>query len=447
MSDEPMQRIVAIVGRPNVGKSALFNRMAGRRIAIVHAQSGVTRDRLMCEVSWNDRAFELIDTGGVCNVDGATNRDVIEAGIRGQVDVALGDAALALLVVDALGGLKPMDFEVARLLRTSGCPAIVVVNKTDTPAQDGIAAEFEQLGYPVFPVSALHNRGIDDLLREITEDLPPVENVTEAHPLKVAVVGRPNVGKSSYINRLLRADRVIVSDVPGTTRDSVNVPFAVGSGEQARHYVLIDTAGMQKRNRVNSSLEKFSYWRAERSIREANVVLLVLDATAGPTLQDKKIGAAVVEQGKGCVIVVNKWDLSETTQRQCAPMIADMMPFLTFCPVVFVSSKTGYNVRRSVETIDHVGSQVTMSLPTGVLNRTIMDACEKVHAPAVKGRRLKIFYSTQVGCEPIRIRCFVNDPRCVPANYRSYLAKMIRRKFGLEGAPLVLQFTERRPPR
>lgn len=443
MSENEKGRVVVIVGRPNVGKSALFNALLGRRAAIVHAESGVTRDRLMREVAWGEERFELIDTGGLCNVDGARGRDVIETGILSQVEAALGDAAAAIFVVDLEAGLLPMDEEVARLLRTGSCRVVVAANKADSPERDGLADEFTALGFPVYPVSALHKRGFEPMVEDVIAALPPAANPTLAEPLRVAVVGRPNVGKSSFINRLLRAERVLVSDIPGTTRDSVDVPFTVGQGEQARHYVLIDTAGLRKQRKIRSRVEQVSVVQAQRSIRDANVVLLVLDAVEGPSLRDKKIAASVLEQGKGLVVIVNKWDLATVTQRAYAPAVVREMPFVSICPIVFVSSRTGYNIRRSVDAIDHVGAQIRMELPTGVLNRTLSDAQAQVHPPAVKGKRLRIFYATQVGCEPIRIRLFVNDPRCVTPPYREYLVKSLRRRFGLEGAPLVLLFSPR----
>lgn len=443
------KRIVAIVGRPNVGKSALFNRLAGGRIAIVHEESGVTRDRLMRQINWNDKRFELIDTGGVCNVDRARDRDVIEKGIRAQVDAALEDATVAVLVVDVTAGMVPMDMEVANILRSNGRDVIVAMNKCDNHERDNDVSEFEVLGFPVFPVSALHDRGIDDLVEAVLKLLPEEENLTLGEPLKVAVVGRPNVGKSSYINRLLRSDRVIVSDVPGTTRDSIDIPFTVGSGLQARHYLLIDTAGMRQMGKIDSSVERFSRFRAEHSIEKADVVVLVLDALQGPTTQDKKVASLVLEKNKGCVILVNKWDLQDATQTQYRPAVYNVMPFMDYCPMVFVSSKTGYNIRRSIDAIDQVASQVSTDIPTGVLNRTIIDACERVHPPSSRsGGRLKIYYATQTGKSPIRIRMFVNNPRNVRPEYRTYLIKTLRSRFGLDGAPILLVFSARsREPR
>jgi len=440
------KRVVAIVGRPNVGKSAMFNRLAKRRIAIVHAESGVTRDRLMREVNWGDERFELVDTGGVCNIDRSANDDVIEAGIHSQVDAALGDAAVAIFVVDVQAGLHPIDDGIAGLLRASGCEVIVAANKADGESHDIGSVDFEHLGFPVFPVSALQNRGFEEMMRPVVAALPEAENPTELNPLRVAVVGRPNVGKSSYINRLLRNNRVIVSNIPGTTRDSIDIPFAVGKGKQARHYVLVDTAGMRRSGKVDSSVEKFSLIRAEKSIKGANVVILVLDAKQGPTSFDKKIAALISEYNRGCVVLVNKWDLAEgeVTQRQYGPALVKTMPFMGHCPVLFASAKSGYNIRQTVEAIDYVAGQVMVEIPTGILNRTIQDAYEKVNPPSRSGRRLKIYYATQVGADPVRIRMFVNNPKLITPQYRSYLIKRLRAKFGLEGAPVILQFRARK---
>lgn len=437
-------RIVAILGRPNVGKSALFNRLAGRRVAIVHAQSGVTRDRLIREVVWENSRFELIDTGGIC-APSRSERDEIEEGIRRQAEAAVEDATVILLVTDIQTGVHPMDEEVAALIHRSGCRVFLVANKADGERQDAGASDFSRLGFPVFPISALQNRGIDELMTKVVEALPEAENKTVITPLRVAIVGRPNVGKSSYINRLLRSDRVIVSDVPGTTRDSIDVPFSVGGGYQARHYVLVDTAGIRSSGKIDNTVERFSLFRSEQSIKEANVVVLVLDTLQGPTAYDKKIAALINEHRRGCVILVNKWDLagSEVTQRQYEPALMKTMPFMAHCPIVFASAKDGYNVKRTVEAIDLVAAQVTGTLPTGILNRTIQDAVEKVSPPALQGRRLKLYYATQVGTDPIRIRIYVNKKDLIRPAYEIYLIKALREKFGLEGAPVLLQFQPR----
>lgn len=437
------KRVVAIVGRPNVGKSAIFNRLVGGRIAIVHEESGVTRDRLMREVLWQNERFELIDTGGVCNVDKAKNADVIEGGIRKQVDAALEDAAVALLVVDVSAGVVPMDIEVADILRKSGHQVIVAANKCDSPERDRLVSEFERFGFPVFPVAALHDRGFEELMAAVIKLLPEAENKTIISPLKVAVVGRPNVGKSSYVNRLLCSDRVIVSNIPGTTRDRIDIPFTVGAGEQARHYTLMDTAGMRSIGKIDSSVERFSHFRSEQGIEKSDVVVLVLEADHGPTAYDKKIASLICKSRKGCVLLVNKWDLMATTKKIYSEMLIKAMPFMAYCPIVFVSSKTGQSIKSSIEVIDHVAAQTRTEIPTGVLNRTISDACEKVHAPAIGGKQLKIYYSTQIGTAPIRIKLFVNHPTVIRDPYRIYLTRILRQKFGLEGAPVVLSFSAR----
>ncbi len=433
---------MAIVGRPNVGKSALFNRIIGRRLAIVHEESGVTRDRLISEAHWREQRFDLIDTGGLAVMDGARPEHVIAAETARQVDVALEDAAVVLFVVDLQAGRLPMDEEVARRLHQSGRPVFIAANKADNSQMDRQADEFAGLGFPVFPVSASHNRGVDTLLGAAVKKLPPPAPRASVAPLKVAVVGRPNVGKSSYINRLLGSDRVIVSEIPGTTRDSIEIPFAIGKGPQARHYLLIDTAGMRKPGRVHNSVEKFSLFRAEQSIANADVVVLMLDAGEGPTEQDKKIAAKIVENRKGCVLLVNKWDLAEGTKvspREYAEALQRALYFVENIPVVFASAKSGFNLRKSIEAIDHVAAQTEQKLATGVLNRVLHDAVDKIQPPLVQGRRFKLFYATQTGTRPIRVKLFVNDPKRLAPAYRAYLLRSLRTAFGLEGAPVVLQ--------
>lgn len=433
------KRVVAIVGRPNVGKSALFNRLARRRIAIVHEESGVTRDRVSCEVVWNDHRFELIDTGGVAMLDKASVADRIEQGTRAQVDIAIADASVVIFVTDLTAGVAPLDEEVARLLHASGRKVFVAANKADNTSKDAQAVDFEALGFESFPVSAMHGRGVDVLMEVVVAALPPGEPEGEKPALKVAVVGRPNVGKSSYINRLLGHERLIVSEIAGTTRDSIEVPFAIGRGDEARHYVLIDTAGMRKVGKVHNSVERFSVFRAEKSIERADIVVLMLDAVEGPTVQDKKIAAKILECRKGCLLLVNKWDLAEGADaEEYEKALHRELFFLDYAPVVFVSSKTGFSVKRSIDVIDHVAGQVGTELPTGLLNRTMHDAFERVQPPEVDGRRLKFYYCTQTGTKPIWIRLFVNDPRRITDAYRTYLLRTLRRAFGLEGAPVVL---------
>lgn len=441
MSEESLQRIVAIVGRPNVGKSALFNRIVRQRVAIVHEECGVTRDRITRRANWEGSVFELIDTGGLAMIDGSKEADTIAVGVRQQVETALADAAVVIFVTDLTSGVTPLDQEVARLLHRTGRKVVMAANKADTERLDAAVDEFRSLGFPVFPISAVHNRGVDVLMSAIIPELPPGTPATDREPLKVVVVGRPNVGKSSYINSLLGSERVIVSEIPGTTRDSIEVPFTIGQGEAASHYLLIDTAGMRKVGRVHQSVERFSLFRAEQSIERADVVVLVLDAEQGPTEQDKKIAATIIENHKGCLLLVNKWDLAgKMSQQRYRDALLKELFFMSYVPVVFASAKSGFNIRKSVEAIDYVSTQVSATLPTGVLNRVLRDAFQKVQPPMVKGHRLKLYYATQVGSKPIRLRLFVNDPHRRADAYEIFLLSNLRGAFGLEGAPIVLTY-------
>lgn len=439
-----MSRIVAIVGRPNVGKSAVFNRIVGRRVAIVHDQPGVTRDRVSAEAEWQGQRFELIDTGGLGLLDQKAARDEIAAGTRAQAEVAIQDAAVIVLVTDITAGLTPLDREVALMLHKSGRRVVVAANKADNEKLDGQAVEFASLGFPVFPVAALHQRGFDPLLKAVVAGLPQEVSPTISQPLRVAIVGKPNAGKSSFVNRVLRHDRVIVSEVPGTTRDSIEVPFSIGEGPQARHYVLIDTAGLRKLRRAEEAVERWSVMRAQKSIEDADVVVLVMDAVQGPTEQDKKIAGLILDARKGCVCLINKWDLAQgetkVTQREYEKAMRQNLYFLAFVPMVFASAQSGYNVRKAIEVMDRVAGQLIATIPTSTLNRVLHDAFKRTQPPMVKGRRLKFYYATQVGTRPIRLRLFVNEPTLTTAAYRLYLLGRLRDALGLEGAPIVLDF-------
>ena len=444
MTATPIKRTIAIVGRPNVGKSALFNRLVKRRVAIVHEESGVTRDRLSCEVTWEDERFEILDTGGIGILRADATTDEIERGTRMQVDVALEDAPIVIFVVDITAGILPLDEEVAAILHRSGRTVYLAANKADSPPLDEQTSEFDRLGFPTFPVSALHDRGVGDLIEQAVSHLPKIENETIADPLRVAIVGRPNVGKSSYINRLLRSDRVIVSEVPGTTRDSIEIPFSVGTGPGARHYVLIDTAGIRRQGRVKDAVDQFSMVRTQKAIENCDIAVLVMDTVEGPTTRDKKIAASIIEANKGCLILVNKWDLAdEVTQRAYSTAMGEALPFLSFVPVVHASAQSGFNIRKTIETIDYVSSQIQATLSTGVLNRALHDAFQRTSPPAKRGRRMKFYYATQVSKKPVRIRMFVNDPRLASDSYRTYLTNSLRRAFGLEGAPILLRLSAR----
>ena len=448
MEVQDTNRIVAIVGRPNVGKSALFNRIVGRRISIVHEEVGVTRDRVSAEAEHNGYRFELIDTGGLGHFDKQVADDIITANTEAQAEIAIEDAGLILFVVDITAGLVPLDEEVARLLHRSGRPVILVANKADNPHREDQIIDFDGLGFTTFPVSAIQNRGIEPLLESINQQLPEIKNQSAETPLRVTIVGRPNAGKSSYINRLLRSDRVIVSDIPGTTRDSIEIPFTIGSGPSARHYQLIDTAGVQKDTRSRGAVDWFSNLRTEKSIERADVVVLMIDAEVGPTSRDKKIAAKIIEAERGCLLFVNKWDLSENvdqeiTQTRYLPALREALPFLNFAPVLFVSAKSGYNMKRTIEAIDYVAAQTRTEITTGVLNRVIQKAVENLPPPMIKGRRLKIYYATQSGSNPIYFRIFVNNPDLTRSNWIAYLKNRLRDAFGLEGAPIFLKLVPR----
>ncbi|MDD4116894.1 MAG: ribosome biogenesis GTPase Der [Kiritimatiellae bacterium] len=445
MSKEtPVQRIVAIVGRPNVGKSALFNRLVRRRLAIVHAEEGVTRDRLAAPADWLGQRFEVVDTGGLALMDRAKTGDDIARATTDQVKVAIEDAAAVILVTDLKAGLQPLDIEVARLLRKAGRPAVVAANKADLPEWDERTGEFAALGYPVVPVSAAHNRGAEALMEAVLPHLPPDAGEAEPPRLKVAVVGRPNAGKSSYINRLAGKERVIVSEVPGTTRDTISVPFTLTTPDgRERHYMLVDTAGMRKQGRVHESVEKFSLFRAETGIAEADIVVLMLDAEEGPSTQEKKVAALIRKHRKACVVLVNKWDLARGTGVKASDYEEQMrreLFFLGDIPILFVSALSGHQIRRSFEVIATVAERLETAMPTGVLNRVIRDAFERSQPPFARGRQLKFYYAAQTGTNPPRVTLFVNNPKLSNPSHQAYLEARLREAFDLAGVPLVLRY-------
>ena len=440
--------VVSLVGRPNTGKSALFNRIAKKRIAIVFDQPGVTRDRVTREVELAGRKVLLVDTGGIA-FDRRVTKDPLDDETKSQAALAVEDSAAVVVVVDARAGVTPLDQEVIRRVRESGVPCLIAANKCDRPEDDAHAAEFERFGLPVFPTSAEHGRGVEALVEAFLAKLPPaVEDETASRPLRVAVVGRPNAGKSSYVNRLLNAPRVIVSEIPGTTRDAVEVPFTIGSGPEARHYMLVDTAGMKPHTQMSkTSVDNFSLFRSEQAIEEADVVVLILDPVMGPTMQDKRIAGKILDANRACVLMLNKWDLANeqgiTDERKAADAVRQMMPFLAFAPVVFCSNKSGYNIRRTVDAIDRAAASASERLPTGMLNRVIETATKKTLAPMVRGKRLKVYYGLQVSTNPQTLRLFVNDPKLVTPAYKAFIERSVRARFGLEGAPLRIFFKAR----
>jgi GTP-binding protein len=475
--------LIAIVGRPNVGKSALFNRIVKKRIAIVHDQPGVTRDRISAEAEWHGRPFTLVDTGGIGLLRREKAGDVIIKAAMEQVDLAVESANVIILVVNVQEGIVPLDREVAQKLRRSGKPILVAVNKVDTHRAEISADEFAQLGFEkIFPVSAIHGEGIENLMDTAVALLPVHSPQSTVHDradettvdsglgtrdlvLKLAIVGRPNVGKSSIINALTQSGRVIVSPVPGTTRDSIDVPFEVETDGVRQQYVLIDTAGMRKARRVDDSIEFFSVQRAVDSIERSDITVLVLDAEAGITEQDKKIADKIVEARKACIVVVNKWDLVAESVRQVreeeierrhkkhrtegqakiittlgefGQWVQDKLFFLDYAPVIFTSATSGFNLERLLEAVRYVAAQLQQKIPTAILNRTLRDAIERRQPVSASGHRLKFFYATQVRQAPPTFLLFINRDELFSDQYKKYLGDQMRQAFGYEGCPMVL---------
>lgn len=436
-----MKPLVAIVGRPNVGKSMLFNKLLGRRLAIVEDTPGVTRDRIYGECEWAGRSFTLVDTGGI----EPRADDRILKFMREQAQIAIDHADVIVFLTDVKTGLTASDQEVANLLLRSGKPIVLAVNKMDsTGAPDPDFYEFYNLGLgdPV-AVSAVHGHGTGDLLDACVRYFPPEEDEDEeSDVINVAVIGKPNVGKSSLVNRILGQERVIVSDVAGTTRDAIDSYF---ENEQGK-YVFIDTAGMRKKSKVDESIERYSVLRATMAIDRADVCLILIDATEGVTEQDTKIAGLAHEAGKASIIVVNKWDLVEKDDRTMDKMRENVrrdLAYMTYAPVLFLSAATGQRVPRLFELINYVYEQSCTRITTGMLNDVLEDAQTRVQPPTDKGRRLKIYYMTQVGVKPPRFVVFCNDMRLFHFSYRRYLENCIRSVFGLEGTPVVLTVRER----
>ena len=426
--------LVAIVGRPNVGKSMLFNKLVGRRLSIVEDTPGVTRDRLYAEAEWLDRTFDLVDTGGI---EPTSDSEILQF-MRKQAEIAIDHATVIVFVCDIQTGITASDKDVANLLLRSGRPVILAVNKMDsTGATNPDIYEFYNLGLgDPFPVSAVHGHGTGDLLDECLKHFPPAgEEEEEEDIIKVAVIGKPNVGKSSLVNRILGEERVIVSDVAGTTRDAVDSYFENDTGK----YLLIDTAGMRKKARVDDRVERFSVLRATMAIERCDVCLIMIDAQAGVTEQDTKVAGLAHEAGKACIIVVNKWDLIEKDGKTMDHMRADVrrdLAYMTYAPVLFISALTGQRVPRLFELIQFVSQQHSMRVTTGMLNSILSDATARVQPPSDKGRRLKIYYMTQIGIRPPHFVMFCNDARLFHFSYQRYLENQIRGVFGLEGTPL-----------
>ena len=431
--------IIAIVGRPNVGKSMLFNKIIGRRLSIVEDTPGVTRDRIYGESDWRGRKFTLIDTGGI---EPRTD-NLILAFMREQAQIAIDNATVIVFLCDVKTGMTASDQEVASMLRRCGKPVVLAVNKVDQGQSPDIY-EFYNLGLgdPI-AVSAVHGHGTGDLLDACVEYFPPEEEVEEDDDaIKVAVIGKPNAGKSSLVNKILGEERVIVSNVAGTTRDAIDSRFTNEKGS----FVFIDTAGMRKRSKVDEDIEKYSILRATMAIDRADVCLILIDATEGVTEQDTKVAGMAHEAGKASIIVVNKWDLVEKDDKTMAQMTEDIrrdLAYMTYAPILFISAKTGQRVEKLFDLIDYVANQSAFRVTTGMLNTVLADAQTRVQPPTDKGRRLKIYYMTQVGVKPPHFVVFCNDRRLFHFSYQRYLENCIRSTFILEGTPIILSIREK----
>ncbi len=448
---------VAIVGRPNVGKSALFNRLAGRQIAIVHDQPGITRDRISALCTRGGKPFTLWDTGGV----GGAGESELIAHVEGAVKTAVRDSDVLLFVVDAKQGLSPIDEELARMLRRSRKPVVVAVNKIDHEKHESLESDFASLGFDdTFPISAAHGRGISELLEAIVDLLPDKQEQDRPLPsrsnvLQTAIIGRPNAGKSSIINSLLRSERAIVSALPGTTRDAVDISYE-RDGEQ---FLFIDTAGMRARSKHSTSVEVFSVMRAERSIRRADLCVLIVDVTAGVTGQDKKIAALIQKARKASIVIINKFDLvkpkrgARTAVDEIVETTRERLFFLDYAPVLVASALTGEHVDKLFHLIAKVKRAAQNRIGTGVLNRLMQGATAANPPPMISGRRLKLFYAAQASGEQDRqlqtpeFVLFVNDPKLLGETYRRYLEARIREVEPYPGLPIILTARPRKETR
>ena len=433
--------LVAIVGRPNVGKSLLFNRLVGQRLSIVEDTPGVTRDRLYAPCEWAGRTFDMVDTGGI---EPNTDSEIL-AFMREQAQIAIDAATVIIFVTDIRAGVTAADEEVATMLLKSGKPVVLAVNKADSTGRtDPAVYEFYSLGLgdPI-PCSAVHGHGTGDILDECLKYFPKEEETAEEDDrIKVAVIGKPNVGKSSLINQILGEKRVIVSDVAGTTRDAVDSEFENQYGK----YLLIDTAGIRRKSKVEERVERFSVMRAQLAIERADVCLIMIDARDGVTDQDTKIAGLAHEAGKASIVIVNKWDLVEKETGTMEKMRKDIMrdlSFMSYAPILFISALTGQRTERIFELINFANDQTNMRITTGMLNDVLTDAQMRVQPPTDKGRRLKIYYMTQTGVRPPSFVVFCNRRDLFHFSYQRYLENQIRAVFGLEGTPIRMVIRQR----
>jgi GTP-binding protein len=445
-------RNVAIIGRPNVGKSALFNRLAGRQISIVHDQPGVTRDRIGSICNLGQAPFEITDTGGIGS---EPDPDFAESTREGAF-IAMGSADVILFVTDSIDGVTPLDGELSTMIRTVARQVILVVNKVDTESHESRSFEFSRFGFKnLVTVSAAHGRGIGELVDMIESLLPEPEPELEAHempPLKLALIGRPNVGKSSLVNQILHEDRTTVSEIAGTTRDTIDV----ATDYEGQHYILCDTAGIRHRSKHNTSVEVFSVMRSEKTIRRVDINILVIDATSGVTTQDKKIAGLIQKAKKPAIIVLNKWDLIEKQTNNDPELLREHVDraraelfFLDYAPVVILSALTGENVRRLFTMVEKVRQHATRRAGTGELNRVLRAAMERQGPPSRGSRRFKLLYAAQAKesssshIAPPLFVLFVNDPRLLPESYQNYLCARIREQWEYPGLPILMRLRGR----
>jgi GTPase len=432
--------LVAIVGRPNVGKSTLFNRLIGRRVAIVEDTPGVTRDRIYQDAEWLNYAFTLIDTGGI----EPANEDTIAVQMRRQAELAIETADVIIFLVDGREGMTGADMDVAELLRRSKKPVVLAVNKVDAPKFEVSMYEFYSLGLgDPFTISSAQGLGLGDLLDEVVKGFPKDIGEIESERVNIAVVGKPNVGKSSLVNALLGEERTIVSDIPGTTRDSIDTPFT----HNGREYTLVDTAGIRRKRSVeDETIERYSVIRSLSAIRRADVVLIVCDASQGLSEQDVRIAGYAHEEGKASVLIVNKWDLIEKdthTMNAFQKSLSADLSFMSYVPMLFISAKNGQRVNKVLELADNAFEQSRRRIPTGQLNDTVSEAVSMNEPPSDKGRTLKIYYATQASVQPPTFILFVNDSNIVHFSYERYLENFFRKTFGFEGTPIRIFFRDR----
>ncbi len=432
--------IIAIVGRPNVGKSTFFNRILGTQQAIVHDVAGVTRDRHYAEAEWAGKSFTIIDTGGFV----PASTDVFEQAIREQAHIAIEEADSIIFMVDAISGLTPMDHEIAEILRKSDKKAFLVVNKVDNDKREMDTGEFYRLGLgQPYSVAAINGRGIGDLLDRLTSAIPQeTENDQRDERLRLAVIGRPNVGKSSYVNALIGQNKSIVTDIPGTTRDPIDSIYE----KDGKEVIMIDTAGLRKKAKVKESIEFYSTIRTMRSIERCSVALVLVDAAVGVERQDLRIIQSAVERKKGVLIVVNKWDLIEketNTARQFELALQQLLGRHSYIPVIFVSAKSGQRVGKAIEIAESIHEERRKEIPTNKLNTVILPEIERTPPSSTSGNEIKIKYITQVKVGPPVIAFFTNEPKLIQENYRRFLENILRQNFGFSGIPLTLVFKQK----